>query len=61
MDSVITQSLKDIEIICIDSGSTDGSFTILKEYAAKDNRIKIIFKGTIWEVMVLKIIQKKNY
>ena len=43
LDSVVNQTLKDIEIICIDDGSTDSSNTILKEYAERDNRI-IIFK-----------------
>ena len=42
LDSVINQTLKDIEIICVDDGSTDSSLEILKEYAAKDSRIKII-------------------
>ena len=39
--SVIGQSFNDIEIICINDGSTDGSFEILKKYEEKDNRIKI--------------------
>ena len=38
------QTLKDIEIICINDGSTDGSLKILQEYAAKDDRIKIVDK-----------------
>ena len=42
LDSVCAQTLKDIEIICIDDGSTDNSLNILKEYASKDSRIKII-------------------
>ena len=42
LDSVINQTLKDIEIICIDDGSTDNSLRILNEYAAKDSRIIII-------------------
>lgn len=41
LDSVINQTLKDIEIICIDDASTDNSLKILKEYATKDSRIKI--------------------
>lgn len=45
LDSAINQTLKDIEIICVNDGSTDNSLDILKEYAAKDNRIKIISKG----------------
>ena len=42
LDSIINQTLSDIEIICINDGSTDTSFSILEEYAQKDNRIKII-------------------
>ena len=41
LDSVINQSLPDIEIICINDGSSDNSLTILKEYADKDTRIII--------------------
>lgn len=42
LDSVVNQTLKDIEIICIDDGSTDGSLDILNEYKEKDNRFKIL-------------------
>ncbi|WP_157151026.1 glycosyltransferase family A protein [Brachyspira sp. SAP_772] len=42
LDSIINQTLKDIEIICIDDCSTDNSYSILEEYAKKDNRIVII-------------------
>lgn len=42
MDSVCNQSFGDIEIICVNDGSTDGSLDILKEYGQKDNRIEII-------------------
>lgn len=42
LDSVVNQTLQDIEIICIDDCSTDNSLQILKEYASKDNRIRII-------------------
>ena len=41
LDSLINQTLKDIEIICIDDGSTDNSLKILNEYAKKDRRIKV--------------------
>ena len=44
LDSVINQTLKDIEIICVNDGSTDNSLQILEEYADKDSRIKIINK-----------------
>ena len=42
LDSVINQTLKDIEIICVDDGSTDNSLSILREYAQKDNRIIVV-------------------
>ena len=42
LDSVINQTLKEIEIICVDDFSPDNSHKILEEYAKKDNRIKII-------------------
>lgn len=42
LDSVVNQTLKDIEIICVDDGSTDGSPAILAEYAAKDPRVRVI-------------------
>src|SRR5574344_179901 len=42
LDSVIRQTFKDIEIICVDDGSTDNSSNILSKYAKKDSRIKVI-------------------
>lgn len=42
LDSVINQTLKDIEIICINDCSTDNSLEIMQKYADIDNRIKII-------------------
>ena len=45
LDSVINQTLKNIEIICVDDGSTDSSSYILDSYAMKDNRIKVIHKA----------------
>ena len=42
LESLINQTLKDIEIICINDGSTDNSHNILKRYAQKDNRIIIL-------------------
>ncbi|WP_157151027.1 glycosyltransferase family 2 protein [Brachyspira sp. SAP_772] len=42
LDTIINQTLKEIEIICIDDCGKDNSVNILREYAKKDNRIKII-------------------
>jgi len=42
INSVISQTLRDIEIICIDDGSTDDSSRILHEYSQRDFRIKLI-------------------
>lgn len=39
LDSVRRQTLQEIEILCVDAGSTDGTAGILKEYAAMDDRI----------------------
>ena len=42
LDSIVNQTLKSIEVICINDGSTDNSLNILNEYAQKDERIRII-------------------
>ncbi|MBR1825203.1 MAG: glycosyltransferase [Alphaproteobacteria bacterium] len=42
LDSVLEQTFRDMEVICVNDGSTDGSAAILEEYAAKDKRFKII-------------------
>ena len=42
LDSLVGQTLKDIEIICVDDKSTDNSLDVLHEYAAKDARITVI-------------------
>lgn len=44
LDSIVKQTLSDIEIICVNDGSTDGSLEILREYEKRDGRIKIIDK-----------------
>ena len=44
LDSIVNQTLKDIEIICVNDGSTDGSLAIIEEYASRDSRVKIINK-----------------
>ena len=42
LDSVVGQTLQELQILCVDHSSMDGSLAILKEFAAKDSRIEII-------------------
>ena len=44
MNSLVNQTLKDIEIIVVNDGSTDSSLSICEEYAEKDKRITVISK-----------------
>ena len=44
LDSIISQTLSEIEIICVDDGSTDTSLDMIKIYQKMDNRIRIITK-----------------
>lgn len=47
LDSIVNQSFKNIEIICIDDGSTDGSLNLLQKYAAKHKNIKLITQNHV--------------
>lgn len=42
LDSILSQTLKEIEVLCGDGGSNDGSLEILREYEKKDKRVKVI-------------------
>lgn len=44
LDSVLSQTLTDIEVICINDGSPDGSLAILRRYEQADSRVKVIDK-----------------
>lgn len=44
LDSLLSQTYRDFEVIAINDGSSDGSFGILSEYAARDSRIRVIDK-----------------
>lgn len=48
LDSLLQQSLRNIEIICVDDGSTDRSLQILKDYAKKDDRIIILQQKNLY-------------
>ena len=47
LTSILKQSLKEIEIICIDDGSTDSSLEILQKYSKKDERFKVISQSNM--------------
>ena len=42
LDSIVGQTLKEIEVICVDAGSEDGTLEIIKDYVKYDNRIELI-------------------
>lgn len=44
LDSLLAQTLKDIEIVCVNDGSTDESLSILEDYQSRDSRITLISK-----------------
>lgn len=43
LETLTNQTLKEIEIVCVDDASTDGSKEILEEFASRDKRIKLLF------------------
>ena len=47
LDSVLAQTLRDIEVICIDDGSTDSSSSILGKYQLKDSRVRVVSQKNI--------------
>ena len=58
LDSVLNQTYKNLEILCVDDSSTDGSYGILQEYAERDSRIRVFRKpngGSVppsWEYII---------
>lgn len=59
LDSILNQTLKEIEVVCVNDGSTDTSLEILKEYEARDKRIIIIDKENGGYGMAMNIGMKK--
>lgn len=45
LDSLRGQTMKDVEIICVDDGSTDNTVRVLKKHAAEDPRVKVFEQG----------------
>lgn len=44
LSSIASQTLEDIEVICLNDGSTDGTLQIMRSYEAKDSRFRVIDK-----------------
>lgn len=47
LESVLGQTDRDIEVICVNDGSTDGSADILAEYVANDVRVKLVSQNNV--------------
>ena len=47
LDSIMNQTFKNFEVIMVDDGSTDNSFNICQEFAARDSRFKLIHQANI--------------
>ena len=45
IQSVINQTLKEVQIICVDAGSTDGTYERLMNYSRRDSRIRVIMSN----------------
>ena len=41
LDSILSQTLKDLEVVCVDDGSSDSSVAILEDYSRRDGRVKV--------------------
>lgn len=41
LDSLLNQTMTDIQVVCVDDGSTDGSLSVLRQYAVRDERIEV--------------------
>ena len=64
LDSLIHQTYQNIEIICVNDGSTDNSLKVLREYEENSNKIKVISQtnGSIAELERENIlVQTKEY
>ena len=65
IDSIVRQTLEDIEIILVDDGSTDNSPRICDEYARRDNRITVIHKKNAGQAIArnygLEVANRKIY
>ncbi|WP_181316219.1 glycosyltransferase [Photobacterium iliopiscarium] len=64
LDSILNQTYKEFELICLDDGSTDNSLSIINKYAEQDNRVVIVTrenKGLIYSLNEGINLAKYNY
>ena len=56
LESILSQSLRDIEVLCVNDGSTDGSRGIMRQWAKRDKRVRIrIFEENLGTVLAMKL------
>ena len=60
LESILSQSFKDFEIICVNDGSTDNSLEILQQYAKKDKRVKIINQKNSYPVIRISTVINRS-
>lgn len=58
LDSILSQSFNDIEVICVDDASHDNSLQILRRYAEADSRVRIIINN---ENLGLMMTRRRGY
>ena len=62
LESVRNQTLENIEIICVDAKSTDGTLELIQDYAKKDSRFKVLIsekKSYGYQILAL-VLQVEN-
>ena len=60
LDSILSQTFGDIEVVCVNDCSPDGSAAILADYAARDSRVRVITKDKNEGLMMARLTGYEN-